>query len=70
LVATRCGEVKNEKRTTPDKRERIFENRRGFLIAETIKGLSGTLESVDDVERSDSLALGVFSVGNRVTDDV
>jgi hypothetical protein len=28
-----------------------------------------TLESVDDIERSDGLALGVLSVGNGVTDD-
>jgi hypothetical protein len=32
--------------------------------------LSGALESVDDIERGDSLALGVLSVGNRVADDV
>jgi hypothetical protein len=32
--------------------------------------LSGTLEGVDDVERGDSLALGVLSVGDRITDDV
>ncbi len=28
-----------------------------------------TLQSVDDIERSDSLALGVLSVGDGVTDD-
>jgi hypothetical protein len=28
-----------------------------------------SLESVDDIERSDSLALGVLSVGDSVTDD-
>jgi hypothetical protein len=28
-----------------------------------------SLESVDDIERSDSLALGVLSVGDGVTDD-
>ena len=28
-----------------------------------------SLESVDNVERSDSLALGVLSVGDGVTDD-
>jgi hypothetical protein len=28
-----------------------------------------TLESVDDIERSDGLALGVLSVGDGVTDD-
>lgn len=35
-----------------------------------LTGLAGTFESVDDIERSNSLALRVFSVGNRVTDDV
>jgi len=35
-----------------------------------VEGFSGTLESVDNVERSDSLALGVLSVGDRVSDDV
>ena len=28
-----------------------------------------TLQSIDDIERSDSLALGVLSVGDSVTDD-
>ena len=40
------------------------------LVSETVKGLSGTLESVDNVEGGDSLALGVFSVGDGITDDV
>ena len=32
--------------------------------------LPGTLESVHDVKGSDSLAFGVLSVGDRVTNDV
>ena len=40
------------------------------LSTETIEGPTGTLESVDDVERGHGLALGVLSVRNRVTDDL
>jgi hypothetical protein len=40
------------------------------LTSETVKGLSLTLESIDDVHCHDSLAAGVLSVGYRVTDDV
>ena len=38
--------------------------------AETVEGSALSLESVDDVESSDSLSLGVFGVHNRVADDV
>ena len=38
--------------------------------AETVEGSALSLESVDDVESSDSLSLGVFSVHNGVADDV
>jgi len=40
------------------------------LGAETVEGAALALEGVDDVERGDSLALGVLSVGDRVADDV
>ena len=40
------------------------------LGAETVKGAALALESVDDVERGDGLALGVLGVGDGVTDDV
>lgn len=40
------------------------------LGAETVEGAALALEGVDDVERGDGLALGVLSVGDRVTDDV
>lgn len=39
------------------------------LTTETVQGTALPLESVDDVERGDGLALGVLSVGDRVTDD-
>ena len=39
------------------------------LATETIEGTALALEGIDDIERSDSLALGVFSVGDSVTDD-
>ena len=40
------------------------------LCAETVEGSALAFEGVDDVERGDGLALGVFGVGDRVTDDV
>lgn len=39
------------------------------LTTETVKGAALTLEGVDNVERSDSLALGVLSVCDGITDD-
>ena len=39
------------------------------LATETVKGAALTLESVDDVEGGDGLALGVLSVGDSVADD-
>ena len=40
------------------------------LSAETVEGLSLTLEGVDDIHGDDSLTAGVLGVGDRVTDDV
>ena len=40
------------------------------LTSETVKGLSLTLECVDNVHCYNSLAAGVLSVGYRVTDNV
>ena len=39
------------------------------LTTETVKGTALALESVDDIEGGDRLALGVLGVGNGVTDD-
>jgi hypothetical protein len=39
------------------------------LTTETVEGTALTLEGVDYIERSDSLALGVLSVCDGVTDD-
>ena len=39
------------------------------LTTETIQSTALSLEGIDNVERSDSLALGVLSVGDCVTDD-
>lgn len=39
------------------------------LTTETVKGAALALEGVDNVERGDSLALGVLGVGDGVTDD-
>jgi hypothetical protein len=43
--------------------------RMSCLTTETVKGAALTLEGVDDVERSDGLALGVLSVGDSVAND-
>jgi hypothetical protein len=40
------------------------------LTSETVKGLSLSLQGIDDVHGSDGLTAGVLSVGNGVTDDV
>jgi len=40
------------------------------LSTESVKGSALSLESVDDVESSDGLSLGVLGVGDGVTDDV
>jgi len=45
------------------------DNAGGYLTTETVKGAALALEGVDDVEGGDSLALGVLSVGDGVTDD-
>jgi hypothetical protein len=39
------------------------------LTTETVEGAALSLQSIDDVEGSDSLSLGVLSVGDSVTDD-
>ena len=40
------------------------------LSTETVERTTGALECVDDVECSDSLALRVFCVGDRVANDL
>ena len=40
------------------------------LRAEAVEGLALSLERIDDVKRSDSLAACVLSVGDRVADHV
>jgi hypothetical protein len=40
------------------------------LTTETVKGLSLTLEGVDDVHGSDGLPAGMLSVGDGITDDI
>ena len=40
------------------------------LSAETVEGLSLTLEGVHDIHSDDSLTAGVLGVGDRVTDDI
>ena len=40
------------------------------LSTETVEGSALSLQSVDDIEGGNSLPLGVFGVGDRVSDDV
>jgi hypothetical protein len=40
------------------------------LSTETVEGSALSLQGVDDIEGSNSLPLGVFGVGDRVSDDV
>jgi hypothetical protein len=44
-------------------------SRESSLTTETVQGAALSLQSVDDVERSDSLALGVLSVCDSVAND-
>ena len=41
-----------------------------YLSTETVEGAALALKSVDDIERGDSLALGVLSVGDGIADDI
>jgi hypothetical protein len=49
--------------------ERRMNELLGHLTTETIEGTALSLESIDDIEGSNSLALGVFSIGDSITDD-
>ena len=53
-----------------DVRDTMFVCGVEVLRAEAVEGAAGTLESVDDVERGDSLALRVLSVCDGVPDDL
>ena len=43
---------------------------RADLSSESVQGTSLTLEGIDDIHSGDSLPLGVFGVGDGITDDV
>jgi len=40
------------------------------LTTETVECLSLTLQGIDDIHGGDGLTTGVFSVGDRITDDI
>ena len=40
------------------------------LTAESVEGAALSLEGIDDIHSGDSLPLGVFGVGDSITDDV
>ena len=52
-----------------DSVERDEDSRRNHLTAETVESAALSLESVDNIERCDRLALSVFGVCNGITDD-
>ncbi len=42
----------------------------GSLTTEFVEGSALPLQSIDDIHSSDSLPLGVLSVGDSITDDI
>ena len=57
----------NPKETIKSQQVRVESN---SSSAETVKGAALTLKSIDNIESGDSLPLGVFGVGDGVTDNV
>ena len=49
--------------------ERLMRREARCLTAEAVEGTALSLQSVDDIEGSDGLALGVLSVCDCVADD-
>jgi hypothetical protein len=47
----------------------VEQRRTQSLTSETVKSAALSLESIDNIERSDGLALGVFCVCNCIADD-
>jgi hypothetical protein len=43
---------------------------KGYLTSESVQSAALTLEGIDNIHGSDSLPLGVFGVGDGITDDV
>ena len=54
--------------TCETERKRVYS--RSDLGTETVEGSARPFQGIDDIESSDGLALGMLSVGNRVTDDL
>ena len=48
----------------------VYQERQVNLSTETVESSALSLESVDNVKSGDGLSLGVFGVGDGVTDDV
>ena len=40
------------------------------LTSESVEGTTLTLQSIDDIHGSDSLPLGMFGIGDSITDDI
>ena len=48
----------------------VLEHYGKSLTSESIEGTSLSLEGIDDIHSGDSLPLGVFGVGDGITDDI
>ena len=48
----------------------VLEHYGKSLTSESVEGTSLSLEGIDDIHSGDSLPLGVFGVGDGITDDV
>src|SRR2546422_482868 len=58
------------KRAVWSSSSRMMMNGKQDLTSETIEGSSLSLQGIDDIHGSDSLPLGMFSVGDGISDDV
>ena len=75
-LSTHESKHKNEKHLKTDDNEKSNGEEEathtilGNLCTETVKRTARTFESINDIEGCDSLALGVFGVCYRITNDL
>jgi len=62
-------EIEGEDCRKPRGKVKVIEKREVCLATETVEGTALALEGVDNIEGGDCLALGVFSIGDCITDD-
>ena len=58
------------KRAVWSSESRMMMNGKQDLTSKTIEGSSLSLQGIDDIHGSDSLPLGVLSVGDGISDDI